>query len=190
MGKIKCFLLDDQINSIERLKSLLYQTNQVEIIGELCDPEKAIALILKQKPELVFIDVEMPRMSGFEVVQEIRNNLFFPKFIFVTGYDQYAIKAIRAGAFDYILKPIDIDDLKDALERFTESQKKFHIPHACCLTDREKEVVELVIEGKTSKEIGELLNLSKHTIDSHRRNILEKTNVKSFQELILCSHNT
>lgn len=189
MAKINCFLLDDQIGSIERLTSLLYQTNQVEIIGELCDPEKAIDLILKLKPELVFIDVEMPRMSGFEVVQEIRNKLFFPKFIFVTAYDQYAIKAIRAGAFDYILKPIDVDDLKDALKRLKDCQKKFHIPQGCCLTDREKEVVELVIEGKTSKEIGKLLNLSRHTVDSHRRNILEKTNVKSFQELILCSHN-
>lgn len=188
MAKIKCFLLDDQINSIERLKSLLHQTNQVEIIGELCDPEKAIGLILKQKPELVFIDVEMPRMSGFEVVQEVRNKLFFPKFIFVTAYDQYAIKAIRAGAFDFILKPIDIDDLKDGLNRFSESQKKFHIPHGCSLTDREKEVLELVTEGKTSKEIGVILNLSRHTVDSHRRNILEKTNVKSFQELIRCAH--
>ncbi|WP_282016362.1 response regulator transcription factor [Marinifilum flexuosum] len=184
MSKIKCFLLDDQINSIERLKSLLYQTDHVEVIGELCDPEKAIDLILQQKPELVFIDVEMPRMSGFDVVQEIRKNLFFPKFIFVTAYDQYAIKAIRAGAFDYILKPIDIDDLRDALDRFQNSQKKYHIPKDCCLSEREKEVVELVLDGKTSKEIGEFLNLSKHTIDSHRRNILDKTNVKSFQDLI------
>ncbi len=183
MAKIKCFLLDDQINSIERLTSLLHQTNKVEIIGELCDPEKAIGLILKQKPELVFIDVEMPRMSGFEVVQEIRNKLFFPKFIFVTAYDQYAIKAIRTGAFDYILKPIDIDDLKDALNRFSESQKKFHIPHGCCLTDREKQVVELVTEGKTSKEIGELLHLSKHTIDTHRRKIIEKLKINSISEL-------
>ncbi len=188
MAKINCFLLDDQINSIERLTSLLHQTNQVEIIGDLCDPEKAVAQILKLKPELVFIDVEMPRMSGFEVVQEIRNKLFFPKFIFVTAYDQYAIKAIRAGAFDYILKPIDIDDLKDALKRFKESQKKFHIPEHCCLSEREKEVVELVLEGKTSKAIGDILNLSRHTVDSHRRNVLEKTNVKSFHELI-CTSN-
>lgn len=183
MAKIKCFLLDDQINSIERLKSLLYQTNQVEIIGELCDPEKAIDLILKQKPELVFIDVEMPRMSGFEVVQEIRKNLFFPKFIFVTAYDQYAIKAIRAGAFDYILKPIDIDDLKEALVRFKECQKKFHIPQGCCLTEREKEIVELITLGKTSRMIAEELHLSKHTVDTHRRRILEKLSVSSFAEI-------
>lgn len=183
MAKINCFLLDDQIGSIERLTSLLYQTNQVEIIGELCDPGKAIDLILKLKPELVFIDVEMPRMSGFEVVQEIRNKLFFPKFIFVTAYKQYAIKAIRAGAFDYILKPIDIDDLKDALKRFHESQKKFHIPEHCCLTQREKEVIELVAQGKTSKDIAKELHLSKHTIDTHRRRILEKLGVTSFAEI-------
>ncbi|MDE5422428.1 response regulator transcription factor [Ancylomarina sp. DW003] len=183
MEKIKCFLLDDQINSVERLKSLLNQTNQVEIIGELCDPEKAIDLILKLKPELIFIDVEMPRMSGFEVVQEIRNKLFFPKFIFVTGYDQYAIKAIRAGAFDYIIKPIDIDELKEALKRFQETKKKFHLPKGCCLTDREKQVVELVTEGKTSKEIGKELHLSKHTIDTHRRRIIEKLNINSILDL-------
>ena len=187
MSKIKCFLLDDQINSIERLKSLLYQTDQVEVIGELCDPEKAIGIILQQKPELVFIDVEMPRLSGFDVVQEIRKNLFFPKFIFVTAYDQYAIKAIRAGAFDYILKPIDVDDLRDTLKRFQESQEKCHLPDDCCLSDREREVLDLVLEGRTSKEIGCQLNLSRHTIDSHRRNILEKANVNSFHELLRIS---
>jgi len=185
MDKIKCFLLDDQINSIERLKNLLHQTNRVEITGELCDPEKAIDQILQLKPELVFIDVEMPRMSGFEVIREIRNNLFFPKFIIVTAYDQYAIKAIRASAFDYILKPIDIDDLKEALERFTTARKKFHIPESCCLTNREKEVVELVTKGNTSKEIGEKLHLSKHTVDTHRRKILEKLNIHSISELTI-----
>ena len=174
MERIKCILVDDQINSVERLKSILHQINMVDVIGEICDPGKAIDLILKQKPELVFVDVEMPRMSGFDVVREIRKNLFFPKFIFVTAYDQYAIKAIRSGAFDYILKPIDIDELKDALQRFLKTQKKFYLPEDCCLTPREREILELVFEGKTSREIGEILYLSKHTVDTHRRRILKK----------------
>jgi DNA-binding NarL/FixJ family response regulator len=185
MGKIKCFLLDDQINSVERLKSILYLTGQVEIVGEICDPNKAIDLILKQKPELIFIDVELPRISGFDVVNEIRKNLFFPKFIFITAYNQYAIKAIRIGAFDYILKPIDIDELNDALLRFHETQKKFHLPQGCCLTEREKEVIELVTQGKTSKEFGEQLHLSKHTIDTHRRRIIEKLNINSISDIPL-----
>jgi len=183
MSQINCYLLDDQINSVERIKSLLQLNKSVNIIGELCDPEKAIGEILQLKPQIVFIDVEMPRMSGFQVVEEIRNNLFFPKFIFVTAYDQYAIKAIRAGAFDYILKPIDVDDLRNALNRFVTTQKTFHLPENCCLTMREKEVVELVCEGKTSKEIGKKLHLSKHTIDTHRRKILDKLNINSFSDL-------
>ncbi|MBL4561640.1 MAG: response regulator transcription factor [Labilibaculum sp.] len=183
MGKIKCFLLGAQINSIERLKFILHLTDQVEIVGEICDPGKAIDLIVKQKTELVFIDVEMPRMSGFEVVREIRKNLFFPKFIFITACNQYAIKAIRVGIFDYILKPINIDELKDALFRFQESRKKFHLPQGCCLSNREKEVIELATQGKTSKEIGKELHLSKHTIDTHRRRIIEKLNISSIAEL-------
>jgi DNA-binding NarL/FixJ family response regulator len=183
MTPINCYLLDDQIHSVERLKSLLQLNKHVNIAGELCDPEKAIGQILQVKPDIVFVDVEMPRLSGFQVVEEIRNKLFFPKFIFVTAYDQYAIKAIRAGAFDYILKPIDVDDLNDALERFLESRKHFSLPKGCCLTQREKEVVELVTRGKTSKEIGELLHLSKHTVDTHRRKVLEKLNIDSITEL-------
>jgi DNA-binding NarL/FixJ family response regulator len=185
MGKIKCFLVDDQINSVERLKSLLQLNKNVNIVGSLCDPEKAIEQIVQLKPDVVFIDVEMPRMSGFQVIEEVRKNLFFPKFIFVTAYNQYAIKAIRANAFDYILKPIDIDELKDALQRFQETRKKFYLPENCCLTQREKEVVELVTQGKTSKEIGEQLHLSKHTIDTHRRKILEKMNINSIADLPL-----
>jgi DNA-binding NarL/FixJ family response regulator len=185
MDKIKCFLLDDQINAIERLKSILYLMDHVEIIGEICDSEKSINQILKLKPDIVFVDVEMPRMSGFQVVEEIRKKLFFPKFIFVTAYNQYAIKAIRANVFDYILKPIDVDELKEALQRFQESQKKYYLPEGCCLTEREKEVIELVTQGKTSKEIGAQLHLSKHTIDTHRRRILEKLNINSISDLPL-----
>ena len=184
MEKIKCFLLGAQINLIERLKFTLLLTNEVEIIGEICNPEKAIDLIVKQKPELVFIDIEMPRMSGFEVVQEIRKNLFFPKFIFITTCNQYAIKAIRIGIFDYILNPINIDELKEALFRFQESRKKFCFPKGCCLTNREKEIVELA-QNKTSKEIGEELHLSKHTIDTHRRRILKRLGITSFTEIYL-----
>ena len=72
----------------------------------------------------MFIDIEMPRINGFEIIKIIRKAGVFPTFIFVTGYNQYAIKAIRNAAFDYLLKPVDIDELKEAIIRFGVSQNE------------------------------------------------------------------
>ncbi len=99
----RCIVVDDEALAVERLCNLLNQLKQVEVVETALTPEKAIKEILAKKPDIVFIDVEMPRMSGFELVREIRANLFNPTFIFVTAYNQYAIKAIKAEAFDYIV---------------------------------------------------------------------------------------
>lgn len=171
MKKISCILVDDDPLAVDRLENLLLLSQTTTSILKICDPSKATALILAKRPDLVFIDVEMPRISGFDIVIEVRSNLFFPSFIFTTGYNQYAIKALKAEAFDYLLKPIDIDELNETIERYFNKHKKIHLPENCCLTAREREIIELVAEGQTSREIGEKLNISKHTVDTHRRKI-------------------
>lgn len=175
----RCIVVDDEALAVERLCNLLNQLKQVDIIETALSPEKAIKEILAQKPDIVFIDVEMPRISGFELVKEIRANLFNPTFIFVTAYNHYAIKAIKAEAFDFLIKPVDIDELHETIDRFLNRQKGFVLPDNCHLSSREKEILQLVAKGKTSKEIGELLHISKHTVDTHRRKILEKTGNKT-----------
>ena len=117
-------------------------------------------------------------------------NCYFPYIIMVTAHEQYAIKAIKKGVFDYLVKPIDMDELKETLTRL---QKHIAVPFSTLfeshenLSEREKEVLELVLKGNTSQEIANLLFLSKNTIDSHRKNILKKTGASSISELIRMS---
>ena len=191
MNKLNCILIDDEQEALDRLESLLIKFDFVNILEKIYDPEEAVKKIIVLKPDLVFIDVEMPRKTGFDIIKEIREKNVDPKFIFVTGYNQYAIKAIRAAAFDFLVKPIDIDELRDALNRFYEYQvsstrngipfdqiKKYN------LTEREVEIINYLMVGKSSKEIAEELNLSKLTVDAHRKHILEKTKFHSTAELI------
>lgn len=186
--EIKCIIIDDEPDILDRLEELLLKIPNVKLLGKESNPDNATNLILNKRPDLVFIDVEMPRLNGFDIIQNVRSNLFFPKFIFVTAYNQYAIRAIKKEAFDFLLKPVDIEELKETLNRFQQKRNNdlsiFDNKLNKKLSNREKEVLSLLLKGLTSKEIAKKLYLSKSTIDTHRRNILDKTGIKSTAELI------
>lgn len=123
---IKAIIIDDEpkgrLALHEKIKAYC---PVVEIIGEAADGFEGIELIENLKPELLFLDIEMPHMNGFEMLGKVREKNFF--IIFTTAYDQYAIQAIKCSAFDYLLKPVDIEELKIAVnkvERISESQLK------------------------------------------------------------------
>jgi len=189
MENITAILIDDEKLALNRMADILKHFPHVKVISKESEPEHAIECIIKLKPDVVFLDVEMPGMTGFNLVQKVRNNFVFPSFIFVTAFNQYAIKALKAEAFDYLIKPIDIDDLRECLERY--DRKRNHFPHIenANLSEREKEVARLICKGKTSKEIAEVLFLSKHTVDTHRRKILEKLNIRTTADLIAMGQN-
>jgi len=187
--KIKCIIVDDEYNVREAIASLLKNIEGIEILACEGIPEKAIDKVIALKPEIIFLDVEMPRMHGFEFVNQIRQRNYFPTFIFVTGYNQYAVKAIKKEAFDYLLKPVDIEELTQAIKRFKEKRIRTTLsiinkPIFAELSKREKEILDLLLQGKSSREIAEQLFISKTTVDTHRRNILEKTGAKSTLELL------
>jgi len=173
MEKISCILIDDDPLALERMQELLKLTEKVQVLTTFTNPSSAIQQVPQLSPEMVFLDVEMPGFTGFDIIRKIHEASLFPDFVFVTGYDQYAIKAIKAEAFDYLLKPVDLDELEDCLSRF-QNKKKFNGSVPFDLSEREYEIMRLVEQGKTSKEIGEILFISKHTVDTHRRNILKK----------------
>jgi RNA polymerase sigma factor (sigma-70 family) len=171
------------------MESLLLKLGNVTILSKEGEPESAIEKVLELRPNIVFIDVEMPRINGFGVVKAIRERHFSPTFVFVTAYQQYAIKAIKQEAFDYILKPIDLDELSETIERYELNQIRnkdiVDVESLSSLSEREKEVLHLVIKGHTSKEIAEILFISKATVDSHRKKILEKTGSNKLADLII-----
>lgn len=113
---IKTIIIDDEpkgrLALQEKIKTYC---PSVEIIGQAGDGEEAIALIEKLCPQLIFLDIEMPKLGGFEMLDRLNEISFY--IIFTTAYDQYAIKAIKYAAFDYLLKPVDIEELKMAVHR-------------------------------------------------------------------------
>jgi two-component system, LytTR family, response regulator len=118
---LRAILIDDEANSLSALQQkLIEHCPQVEIIGTYTKPAECIQAVNTLKPDIVFLDIEMPGINGFKLLQEVSYKNFEP--VFVTAYDHYAIKAIRFSALDYLIKPVDIDELKWSVER--AAQKK------------------------------------------------------------------
>ncbi|MBI3134102.1 MAG: response regulator transcription factor [Bacteroidetes bacterium] len=115
-GKIKSILVDDEKNSREVLAALIQRfCPEVELCGMAIDVESAYELITTVKPDLIFLDIQMPRSNGFNLLKKFDPVPF--EVIFVTSYDKYAINAIKFSALDYILKPVEIGDLQSAVKK-------------------------------------------------------------------------
>jgi two-component system, LytTR family, response regulator len=118
---LKTILIDDEQSSLNSLKQkILQHCNEVKIIAVCDNPKEGIEAIETMLPDLVFLDIEMPLINGFTLLQQLRNKNF--ELIFVTAYDHYAIKAIRYSALDFLLKPVEIDDLTNAVNRVVEKR--------------------------------------------------------------------
>lgn len=112
---IKTIIVDDEELARERVRGFLGETDRFEIVAECANGKEAVESIYNYKPDLVFLDIQMPVMNGFEVIEQIKDEL--PLIIFVTAYDEYAIKAFEVNALDYLLKPFDRKRFHLSLER-------------------------------------------------------------------------
>ena len=113
---IKSILVDDEVHCLDTLSILLSDyCPEIQVMAKCMSGKKALEAIEKMKPELVFLDIEMPSMTGFELLEQYVKIPF--SVIFTTSYDQYAIKAIRFSALDYLLKPIDPKELVAAIAK-------------------------------------------------------------------------
>lgn len=180
-------IVDDDRIACLNLKSLLVDIGlSEEDICYLNFPLQAVELLSSNQYDLLFLDLEMPAMTGFELLDAVKES-YHGAVICTTVHDQYILRALRARALDYLLKPVQPDELKEALVRYWEnrqqSEKNFLRLADYGLTTRQIEITRRVFEGKTSAEIAEELFLSKHTVDTHRRNILRQTGCKSTTEL-------
>lgn len=114
MKTYKTIIIDDERLARTELRSVLKEYTEIEIIDEAQNGDEGIAKINKLQPDLIFLDINMPGMSGFEMLKKLDE---IPHVIFVTAYDEYAIKAFEVNALDYILKPVDQDRLSEAIEK-------------------------------------------------------------------------
>ncbi|MAS52286.1 MAG: DNA-binding response regulator [Flavobacteriales bacterium] len=111
---MRALLVDDERLARAELTRLLDKFPEIEIVSEASNGEEAIKLIEEHKPDLVFLDIQMPGMTGFEVLEHLH---IVPNIIFVTAYDEYALKAFEVNALDYVLKPIELSRLEKAIEK-------------------------------------------------------------------------
>ena len=127
--KIQALIVDDEPLARERLRKLLKDESEIEVIGECADGREAVATIQQQRPDLVFLDVQMPELDGFGVLKEIQGERM-PAVIFVTAYDEFAVRAFDAQALDYLVKPLEEARFSDALQRMRDrlnSAKAFNL---------------------------------------------------------------
>ncbi len=123
---IRVLVIDDEKPSRDELLFLLSEVEDVEIAGEAEDGIEALALITRLNPDLLFLDVQMPEMSGVELAERIGNLRHRPYIIFTTAYESFAIKAFEVGALDYLLKPYERERLLRSIERYRENRGSLH----------------------------------------------------------------
>ncbi|MCE5347131.1 MAG: LytTR family DNA-binding domain-containing protein [Bacteroidales bacterium] len=119
--KAEAIIVDDEMHCLEEFKNLLSEFTDINLLEVISDPLSAANIIIEKNPDLLFLDIQMPGKDGFEVLDSIRRAGMEPFVIFVTAYDEYAIRAIRNAAFDYLIKPVCKNELTVVLDRFREA---------------------------------------------------------------------
>ena len=200
INEIKIVLVDDHKLLRDGLRNIIEQKSNMHIIGEASNGREAIKLCSKLCPDVIVIDVAMPEMNGIEAAKQIHRNQPNIKIIGLSMHSgkQFIQGMFKAGAFGYLLKDGDADELISAItavvqgkkylskeinQDFLAKLKKGELLEKTHLSSREKEVLQLIAEGKSSKKIGELLFLSSKTVDVHRNNIMKKTELYTIPEL-------
>ena len=189
---MRILIVDDHPVTRDGLRSALSMTDEVEIVGEAASGEEAIDHVDKLKPEVVFMDVRMPGMNGIEATKAIRENDPNAKVILFTVEESQASvgDAIRAGVAGYLLKDSSAGELIHAAKRaqeggaviapaltrkFIEEAEFIHQPHEdVTLSPREKQILQRVANGATTKEVAHDLHISPHTVKTHLERIFEK----------------
>lgn len=155
MNKIRAILVDDEESARDVLENLLGRfCPEVELIAKCEDVLQAVEVIKDKQPELVFLDIKMPNYSGFEIVNFFKEVNF--DIIFVTAYDQYAVRAFEIAAIDYLLKPVDIERLKAAIERVLTQRNIEHQAQRLSLlsnTLESKQIHNIAVSDKGQQHI-------------------------------------
>lgn len=205
MGAKKIVIVEDYKLFREGLKALLSAGGDFEIVGEAADGLEAIRCITRRQPDLVLVDLSMPKMNGISVISRIKNRFPQIKIMALTIHDseEYVLKAFEAGAEGYCLKDAGRKELLFAVISVLEGKRYIsptisqNIMESCLLdmkkmkseafhykiTPREREVFKLMAEGYKNKEIANMLFISVKTVEKHRANIMGKLDLHNGREL-------
>lgn len=200
MSKISVLVVDDHQLFREGIRSLFAKNDDIEVIGEADSSEAMFSLFEEQRPEVVLIDITMLGSDGLSAIRESKKRYPDVRFIVLTMHadGQYVVKAVRSGAFGYLLKNADQQELSTAVKEVSFGRKYFNAEISQLmvgnmslegdnpqqLSERELQVLQLVSDGKTTKEIADELFVSARTVETHRVNMMKKLNVQNTAELI------
>lgn len=200
--KIKVLIVDDHPVVRKGLWSCLSAKSNVQVVGEACDGNDAIRQVKELQPDIVLMDVQMPQMDGLQVTESLRKEAPQVKVLILSMQSnrESVLRIIKAGARGYVLKDAPTDDLMRAIET-VNSGEAFFSPHVAQialnqyvsetdkesplakLSEREREVLALIAEGKSNKEIAMHLGIGVRTIETHRERIMRKLDVHSIAGL-------
>lgn len=145
---LEAVIVEDEPESLSLLSSLLLKTGLVQVTGATRDPLDAVRLIISLTPDIVFLDIKMPGMNGFEILDDLnRVKSFHSHIVFTTAYDDYAIKAFEYAAFDYLLKPIEPSRLKDTIMRCFDNRESGKVQDTSLLLNSYKRLFFRNISG-------------------------------------------
>ncbi len=202
--KIKIVLADDHTLVRQGIETLLAGKESFEIVGQAGDGYEALELIEEHEPDIAIIDISMPRLNGLETARKLKEKDLGADVIFLSMYDDegYIRRAIKTGASGYLLKEDAIDELEEAIESVRNGFHYMSPPILSSLvemterglsaiepdildrlTSREREILQLIAEGNSNKEIAELLSRSVETVRTHRANLMEKLDIHSADEI-------
>jgi len=208
MRKIKLLLVEDHVVVREGTRQLLENERDMEVIGEAGDGEEAVRLVKQLKPDVIIMDVSMPKLSGLEATKQIKEMSPSSIVLILTGYDydEYIFSLLESGAAGYLLKDVTGDELIQAVRRVYAGEQALHpvvvrklidrfksqaanppdeIHPLCILSEREMEVLKAAAKGNGNKEIADELFISIRTVQSHMRSIFNKLGVGSRSEAII-----
>ena len=207
MRKLRILLADDHKLMRGGLRLLLEQQPTLTVVGEADDGRQAVEKASSLKPDVVVLDIGMPNLNGIEACAQITQASPATSVVMLSMHsdEAYVLRALKAGARAYLLKDSAESDLVRAVQAVSEG-KSYFSPAVSkvlledyvrklqrsgvedsfdLLTPREREILQLVAEGKSNKDVANLLNLSVYTVETHRANLMQKLNLRSVPELIL-----
>jgi len=205
MKPYQIIIADDHSLIRQGIKSIIAQDHEMEVIAEAADGLELFTRLAEQLPDMVILDISMPRMNGIEAVAEVREHYPSVRILILTMHSnaQYFYHVISAGAHGYLLKDDSDTELLTAI-RTVQQDKTYVSPQLVAevtgdmvsafrdnkelpivhLTDREKQVLQLVVKGHTSKQMAVILCLSPRTVDHHRASLLKKFKMKNTVDLV------
>lgn len=203
---IKVFLADDHKMFRDGLKAQLDNVDEMVVVGEASNGRETVRMLEKLKPDVAVLDVAMPMLNGIEATRNVLKSLPDLKIVMLSmlADQMYVVEALKAGASGYLLKEESFDQLLEAIkivlsgrvflsksieevmmEDLVRQIRSGNIEkHPDPLTGREREVLQLIAEGQTSREIAETLHVSVSTVDTHRKNIMDKLSIHNTAGLV------